>query len=179
MAVAAALAGMGLSGGYIVPSRTGEVAALFAALVAGVVFGLFAAKDRSFRADNSYYKALSLRFGFVADPKLRIPAFALLGFVVTFLAVERCGIALWTYAEGNPGQRIVTVSSYNHPSRNRLFCNGFYLREAPFMLAPAICTAQYLYPGASAPGPGAKLRVYGRATAFGITPDGFDIVSSS
>jgi hypothetical protein len=175
LSIAAALTFLGFTSAYIVPSADGEMLALLAALIASVMFGLFAAKDRSFRADNAYFQALSARFAFVADPKLRIPGFATIGFVLTFFAIEKTAIAFWTYGVGVPGQETVTVASY-YQSR-RWFCNGLYLREAPFTLSPAICTEQYSYSGIQAPRPGAKLHVYGKVTSFGVTPDGFEVAA--
>jgi hypothetical protein len=165
--------------GYIIPSAQGELVALVAALVASAGSGLFAARDRSFQPESSYYKALSARYAFVADSKLRVPAFALIGFVVTFLGVERGALALWTMAEGIPGQRTVTVAGYAGATRHNLFCVGFYLRETPFTLAPAICTDKYRYSADRAPASGAKLRVYGRTTMFGIAPDEFRVLDGA
>lgn len=176
--VAVLLTFSGFMGTSVVPSLAGEKAALFAAFVASVALGLFAAKDRSFQADNSYFAALSARYAFVADRRLRVSVFALGGFLLTFLAVERGAIAIWTSATGTPGERTVTVARYHRGGRI-LSCEGFYLRETPFTLTPAICTEQFDALDARPPGPGATLRIYGKSTMLGIVPDSLEVAPTS
>lgn len=165
-------------GSSVVPSPTGERTALFAAFVASIAVGLFAGTDRSFHADNSYFRALSARYAFVADRRLRVSVFALSGFLLTFVAVERGAIAILTSATGTPGERTVTVAHYHRGGRI-LSCEGFYLRETPFTLTPAICTEQFDALDVLPPGPGATLRVYGKSTLLGIVPDSLEVVPSS
>lgn len=167
------LAAIGFMGSYIIPSVPGEVLSLCCALVGSGLAALFAARDPSFDKNNSYFKSLSAAAAFVTDVRYRVAGFALLGFLVTFFAVERGALALWTLAANTRGERIVTVSSYYHPFRHRIFCTGLYLREAPFMLGPALCTDFYEATNRTAPRSGSKLRVLGKVSAMGIAPERF------
>jgi hypothetical protein len=147
-----------------VPTALGDTIALMCAVLVASFAALFAAKSRSFAPDSSYYQALLKRWPEAADVRTRVGAFAAIGFLGTFGGTQQGFLDWWTLASGSEGARTVTVSSFRSGGRSSA-CVGYYVREEPFLLRPAVCTHGRSHPRVP---DGESLRLFGKTSPVGI-----------
>ena len=152
----------GLTVSHFVPSPLGDKIALVITVAVAALAALFGATSYAFSEDNPYSKALLEKAPAFRSRPTRILGLAGIAFLFTFPAVETGFLEWWTWITGSEGARTVTV---DHFQMSRRDCDGLAIREAPFMMRPAVC-ANYRY--RNAPPRGTALMLYGTVSPFGI-----------
>ena len=153
-----------------VPSRDADFFALGASMVVGALAGLYAWKSPTYRPGSARWAAMVAKAPGIVDPRVRIPILIAMSLVCTFSATHRGFLEWWTWAAGTEASRIYHVSSSRFSSRGG--CEGFNVRESPFVSGPTVCGRIGRYPG---PTPGAVVILSGKVTRFGMAVRNFDI----
>jgi hypothetical protein len=152
----------GLTVSRFVPTPLGDEVALAAAVAVAALAAWFGTTSYAFSKDNPNSKALLEKVPAFSSTPNRVFGLAGIALLFTFPAVETGFLEWWTWIFGAAGERTMTV---DHFQTSRRHCNGLAIREAPFIMRPAVC-ADYTY--RNAPPRGTPLTLYGKASPFGI-----------